>query len=308
VASFPPRFDSSQKQTHQRKHTRCHRAGIITGTRLWESHRDERTAAIFARRLLVSFVLLPLGASVGVAQTATTGTVTGTVTVPFGGRLPGADILAKNAQTGIAFSAVANDAGVWILRAVPPGRYTVSVALQGYRSVDLSDVKVEAGSTTSANATLQIGLQADVVVTASRYEQDVINAPATASVIPGQAIQDGTTRQMADLLRAVPGTNVVQMSGRQVDVSGRGATGVQLMLVDGRTVYVDYLGITHWDGVQGNIDEIKQVEVIRGPASGFSDEPTGTSACRHHSATDQSRQAASESGRPVFRPAFLPAR
>jgi outer membrane receptor for ferrienterochelin and colicin len=76
---------------------------------------------------------------------------------------------------------------------------------------------------------------------------------------------------MADLLRAVPGMNVAQVSARQLSVISRSATGVmpttQLVLVDGRTAYADYLGLTACDNVAANIDEIKQMEVIRGPAS-----------------------------------------
>ena len=99
----------------------------------------------------------------------------------------------------------------------------------------------------------------------------MINAPATASVIPEQTIRDASTRHMADLLRAVPGINVAQMSARQLNVTSRSATEVlpatQLVLIDGRTAYADYLGLTAWDNVPANIDEIKQMEVIRGPAS-----------------------------------------
>ena len=43
--------------------------------------------------------------------------------------------------------------------------------------------------------------------------------------------------------------------------------GTQLALIDGRTIYLDYLGYVDWDVVPTSLDEVKQVEVIRGPAS-----------------------------------------
>jgi len=41
----------------------------------------------------------------------------------------------------------------------------------------------------------------------------------------------------------------------------------QLLLIDGRTAYCDYLGGAYWDNVPTSLDDIQQVEVIRGPAS-----------------------------------------
>jgi outer membrane receptor for ferrienterochelin and colicin len=82
----------------------------------------------------------------------------------------------------------------------------------------------------------------------------VINAPATASVIPEQTIRDASTRHMADLLRAVPGINVAQMSVRQLNVTSRSATEVlpatQLVLIDGRKAYtmVNASGGVRWGG------------------------------------------------------------
>ena len=51
----------------------------------------------------------------------------------------------------------------------------------------------------------------------------------------------------------------------------RGATGTlatgQLALLDGRSLYQDFFGFVMWDFLPVNLNEIKQVEVIRGPAS-----------------------------------------
>jgi outer membrane receptor protein involved in Fe transport len=39
------------------------------------------------------------------------------------------------------------------------------------------------------------------------------------------------------------------------------------VLLDGRTVYLDFFGIVLWDLLPANMNEIQQIEVIRGPAS-----------------------------------------
>jgi outer membrane receptor protein involved in Fe transport len=110
-----------------------------------------------------------------------------------------------------------------------------------------------------------------VVVTASKVEQALINAPATVSVINSQTIQTSPATNYADLLRAVPGLNVTQTSARDINLTSRAATGTlstsQLALVDGRTIYQDFFGFVAWDFLPINPSEIKQIEVIRGPAS-----------------------------------------
>jgi iron complex outermembrane receptor protein len=99
----------------------------------------------------------------------------------------------------------------------------------------------------------------------------VVNAPATVTVISEQTIRHLPSQNVAELLRAVPGMNVVRTSAREFNVTSRGGGGVmpsaQLALIDGRSIYLDCYGLIAWDGLPMNLDEIKQVDVIRGPAS-----------------------------------------
>src|SRR5207253_11078169 len=110
-----------------------------------------------------------------------------------------------------------------------------------------------------------------VVVTASKSEEQLVNAPAAVSVISTETIQTSPATNIGDLLRAVPGVNVSQTSARDIKITTRGATSTlstsQLALVDGRSVYLDFFGMVMWDLVPTNPDEIRQIEVIRGPAS-----------------------------------------
>ena len=110
-----------------------------------------------------------------------------------------------------------------------------------------------------------------VVVTASRVEEQLVNAPAAVSVINSTTIQNSPATNIGDLLRSVPGVNVTQVSARDVNINARGATSTlatsQLALVDGRSIYLDFYGMVMWDFVPSNPREIKRIEVIRGPAS-----------------------------------------
>jgi outer membrane receptor protein involved in Fe transport len=110
-----------------------------------------------------------------------------------------------------------------------------------------------------------------VVVSASKTEEKLTNAPATMSVITTRTIQNATSQNFAELLRAVPGLNLTQVSARDINVTSRAATGTLatglLALLDGRSLYQDMFGFVMWDFLPVNLNEIKQIEVIRGPAS-----------------------------------------
>ena len=69
----------------------------------------------------------------------------------------------------------------------------------------------------------------------------------------------------------VPGVNVTQMSARDVNITLRAPTGSlensTLVLLDGRSIYQDFFGFVMWDFIPVDADQMKQIEVIRGPAS-----------------------------------------
>lgn len=110
-----------------------------------------------------------------------------------------------------------------------------------------------------------------IVVTATKVETALVNAPATVSVISSSTIQSSPSQSYADLLRTVPGMNVSQTSARDINLTSRGATSTlstsQLALLDGRSLYLDFFGFVAWDFLPVNLAEVKQIEVIRGPAS-----------------------------------------
>lgn len=110
-----------------------------------------------------------------------------------------------------------------------------------------------------------------IVVTASRTEQPINEAPATVTVLSAAAIEDIPADDYGDLLRNVAGLNVSQTSAREINITSRGSTNTlstsQLVLLDGRSIYLDFFGFVMWDFLPINTAEIKQIEVVQGPAS-----------------------------------------
>ncbi|MCP4203035.1 MAG: TonB-dependent receptor [bacterium] len=110
-----------------------------------------------------------------------------------------------------------------------------------------------------------------IIVTASRTEQRLHDVPAAISVLTAEQLEQIPADDYGDYLRNVPGLNVAQMSARDIQITGRAATNSlatsQLVLLDNRTLYLDFFGFVMWDYVPLDVKEIKQIEVVRGPGS-----------------------------------------
>src|SRR5688572_10644476 len=79
------------------------------------------------------------------------------------------------------------------------------------------DTPIEAAK--GAEAAKPTTFEEQVVVSASRAEEQLLDAPATVSVITAATIQRAPSVAMGDLLRVVPGVNVVQLSARDVNIT-----------------------------------------------------------------------------------------
>ena len=110
-----------------------------------------------------------------------------------------------------------------------------------------------------------------MVVTASRTEQLVHDVPAAVTVITARDLEQMPADDYGDILRTVPGLNVTQTSARDIQVTSRSATSSlatrQLVLLDGRSLYLDFFGFVMWDFLPVDAAELKQIEVVHGPAS-----------------------------------------
>jgi len=218
------------------------------------------------RSLAIIFVISLLPAS-AFAQAAT---VSGTVADTSGAVVPGATVVLTG--PGGSQTTVSDAQGGYSFRNVAPGSYQITVTLTGFAPATRNGVAVASANVDVPRLTLAVGaLGETVVVSASRVDTALVDAPATMSVVTSDALATTPAQNYADLLRGVPGVNAIQTSARDVNLTSRQATSTlsnsQLVLVDGRSVYLDFFGLVLWDFVPTNLGDIKQIEVIRGPAS-----------------------------------------
>jgi iron complex outermembrane recepter protein len=115
------------------------------------------------------------------------------------------------------------------------------------------------------------GVMKEVVVTGTRFEQQIERIPANITVIEEEDIRNSNARTIPDLLRGEESIVVRDWTGnrKQVTVDLRGfgesASSNVLVLVDGRRVNeIDLSGV---DWTQIPLENIERIEILRGTGS-----------------------------------------
>jgi outer membrane receptor for ferrienterochelin and colicins len=220
------------------------------------------------RVLAAACLVLSLAASAG-AQTAD---VTGTVVDEQGAGVPGATV--QLSGTSKRDFTTSGSGGAYRFSNVAVGTYDLTATLVGFAPASGARVVVgpNVSPVTAPALTLKVASFAEtVVVSATKTELALVDAPATMSVITNAELQSSPAQNYGDLLRRLPGVNVIQLSARDINLTSRQATGslanTELVLIDGRSVYLDFFGIVLWDLLPTNLTDVKQIEVIHGPAA-----------------------------------------
>ncbi len=109
------------------------------------------------------------------------------------------------------------------------------------------------------------------VTTVSRQQSTVGRSPAAVFVVSEEMIRRSGARTIPEVLRMVPGLHVANIDGNKWSISSRGNAGrfanKLLVQIDGRTVYTPLFGGVFWDVQDLLLDDIKRIEVIRGPGA-----------------------------------------
>ena len=114
-------------------------------------------------------------------------------------------------------------------------------------------------------------LKEETVSIAVRRAQPISEAPSEVYVITDEDIRHSGATDLPTVLRRVPGLEVMQMTAADFNVSVRGdnqpSANKLLVLIDGRSIYLDSEGGVFWKAIPITLPEIKKIEVLKGPAS-----------------------------------------
>jgi outer membrane receptor protein involved in Fe transport len=180
----------------------------------------------------LAFVLCVAAFSINVAaQTATTGTIEGTVLDSLGNAVPGVTVRVTSPNLITPQSATTNDEGRYRILNLPPGRYTVAVeAAKGFAEFKQENVEVNLSRTSTVAVTLQPqSAQASVTVTDTSGGAVDVTASTTGTNVSTEQFSNFPTQRTVQSLYNIAPTaarsGLRDASGRDRDPSISGSSG-----------------------------------------------------------------------------------
>ncbi|MPY91409.1 MAG: hypothetical protein GEU99_26310 [Luteitalea sp.] len=244
----------------------------------WQRARRALVVVVLACATLLAGATLPARA----AQMEMA-TLTGTVHDEQKGVLPGATVTVVNTGTSAVREAATNAEGNFVLPLLQPGRYTVTVRMEGFAPVELRDVILDVGDRRNLSLTLSVGAVGETIVVQagasviqsdsgaignSRYEAQIRNLPVAVREV----------QQMIGLTAGVPQGSTTSVGG----TFARGSRSATQVLADG--VQVNPLQTEAWPAIDGigrradlnipGLDTLTEVKVVTNGANAEYAQPT----------------------------------
>jgi outer membrane receptor for ferrienterochelin and colicins len=141
----------------------------------------------------------------------------------------------------------------------------------------LGALVVTAGAGTAAHAqsidyaSLESLFGEPITTSATGTPLKASETPSNMTIITADEIRQSGSRKIPEILARVPGLDILQTGFNNFDVGVRGYQQPfqprLLVLVDGRQVFLDDYSRTAWDNIPVNVDDIRQIEVVKGASS-----------------------------------------
>src|SRR2546425_1080673 len=130
------------------------------------SDRTDKAAVVslgarIGSAFVVAFIFCFLLASSARGQLYT-GSIAGTITDPSGAVVPGVQVRATDEGKGFTFTATTDSAGRYVLRQLPPAKYTVSAAASGFTPERKTGVTIDVNQNASVDFALKVGSVSEV--------------------------------------------------------------------------------------------------------------------------------------------------
>jgi hypothetical protein len=213
---------------------------------------------------VVFMAMIVMASPPAFAQGGATSTLTGTVVDTSGGVVPGADVVVKSVTTGTVYTAVSGTDGAFTIPAIPPGTYTATISLQGFKTVELKDIVINVAVGANVKAVLELGEIKETVVVTGATEIVQTQTTSVAATINMKQIANLPIvgRGAFDLVNYMPGVNSTTGSARDGTVNGLPQSSVNITL-DGMNIQDNYA--KSWDGmftrVSPRLDAVEEVTI-----------------------------------------------
>lgn len=220
-------------------------------------------------------------------------TINGVITDTSGSAIPGAQVSASNAATGLRVSAQTNASGYFLLRDLPIGSYVVTIEQQGFRSHQRDNLTLTTGQALTLDVRLEVGSLTETVFVSDEAPLLETRTSDTSQLVESRSVQDmplGDRRTM----------NIIGLTGAAVfvnyDTGGKpnfslagGRTQSQNFYMDGGTIQNMRLGVGQVD-TDPPVETVAEVKVLQNNyAAEFGGSAGGVIVATTKSGTNQIR-------------------
>jgi Carboxypeptidase regulatory-like domain/TonB dependent receptor len=187
------------------------------------------------RKIQFAVLALLLAFPPAAAAQVTTATIVGAISDPSGAILPGAQVIARNVDTGLTRTVVSGEDGAYRLEFLPVGNYVLEITANGLQKTTRGGIVLQVNDTVRVDVSLTVGNVTEVVT--------VTEAPAavnTSAAEIGRTIQSAeitslplVDRNVYTLLDLTPG---VQSNNNGVAAASTGTSSLILGFPEQRTL------------------------------------------------------------------------
>lgn len=128
------------------------------------------------------------GAAASVSAQITTATIVGAISDAGGAMIPGAQVTARNVETGLTRTAVSSEDGAYRLEFLPVGNYVIEVTAHGLKKAVRSGIVLQVNDTARVDVSLSVG---DV--------SEAVNITESAPAVNTSTAEIGRTIESAEI-------------------------------------------------------------------------------------------------------------
>src|SRR5215510_7191613 len=211
----------------------------------WSDLREDSEMTHVLIRTCLAIALWIAAVATGVAQ-GTTGSISGFITDDTNAALPGATVTVRHVETDLKRVLVTDAAGRYRAQALSPGRYELSVELQGFRPARYPDLQLTVGQDAVLSIQLKIGGVDEQVTVVGESSMVNMRQSSVAALVDEKQIRELPLngRDFSQLTLLQPGVTASPSTQQQVD---RGM-GTQVSIAGARPNQISY----QLDGTDAN--------------------------------------------------------
>jgi hypothetical protein len=158
--------------------------------------------------------LLIAGGIQEVANAQLTAQITGTITDGTGAVVPTAKITLVNESTGIKWEARTNQAGIYTVPLLQPGKYRIEIKTEGFRPISRTGIQLEVAQTAVLDFTLELGTASATITVSDAAPLLDAGTGAVGGVVTPEKVEDLPMlgRNSNALVTLVPGVRATRQT------------------------------------------------------------------------------------------------